>query len=68
MTASFPTCCFTSTLASMAQIFLAVFLLVFGFNLLIGVALPSWLIGLLALIAGILILAACFGFETRRGP
>lgn len=52
----------------MAQVFLAVFLLVFGFNLLIGVALPSWLIGLLALIAGILILAAHFGFTSRRGP
>lgn len=52
----------------MAQVFLAVFLLVFGFNLLIGIALPSWLIGLLALIAGVLILAGHFGIATRRGP
>jgi len=49
----------------MAQIFLAVFLLVFGLNVLIGVALPGWIIGILALIAGVLILAERFGVGRR---
>ncbi len=49
----------------MAHLFLAVFLLVFGLNLLIGVAIPGWIIGILALIAGILLLAEHFGVSRR---
>lgn len=53
----------------MAHLFVAIFLIVFGFNLLIGVALPGWLIGVLALIAGILLLAERFGVRgPRRSP
>ena len=49
----------------MAQIFLAIFLLVFGLNLLIGVTIPGWVLGILALIAGGLLLAERVGL--RRG-
>lgn len=51
----------------MAQIFLAVFLLVFGLNLVVGVTIPNWVIGILALIAGALFLAEAFGMR-RRSP
>ena len=49
----------------MSQIFLAVFLLVFGFNLLIGVALPGWVVGALALVSGILLLAERFAVKSK---
>lgn len=49
----------------MAHIFLAIFLLVFGLNLLIGVAIPPWVIGILALIAGGLLLAERFDIRRR---
>lgn len=39
----------------MARLFLALFLLVFGLNLLFTLSIPIWVTGLLALIAGILI-------------
>ena len=39
----------------MARLFLALFLLVFGLNLLFGLSIPSWVTGLLALIAGVLL-------------
>ena len=51
----------------MAHIFLAVFLLVFGLNLVVGVTIPNWVIGILAIIAGILFLAQAFGVR-RRSP
>lgn len=41
----------------MAQIFLAAFLIVFGLNILLGAAMPAWIPGLLALLAGLLLLA-----------
>ena len=44
----------------MAQLFLALFLLVFGLNLLFGLSLPIWVTGLLALIAGGLLLMEHF--------
>jgi uncharacterized membrane protein HdeD (DUF308 family) len=50
----------------MAQIFLAVFLIVFGLNILTGVTLPPWVIGLLALIAGILIVTDRFRIRMDR--
>jgi hypothetical protein len=39
----------------MSRLFLALFLLVFGLNLLIGLSIPTWVTGLLALIAGVLL-------------
>jgi hypothetical protein len=50
----------------MAHIFLAIFLLVFGLNILLGLSLPPWTFGVLAIIAGILLLAERFGFGTRK--
>jgi hypothetical protein len=44
----------------MAHIFLAIFLIVFGLNMLLGLSLPLWLLGILALIAGILLLLEAF--------
>ena len=38
----------------MAHLFLALFLVVFGLNLLFGLSIPIWVTGLLALIAGVL--------------
>jgi uncharacterized membrane protein HdeD (DUF308 family) len=52
----------------MAQLFLAIFLIVFGLNILVGLALPMWLIGLLALAAGILILVERFRVRVDRRP
>ncbi|HVU22775.1 MAG TPA: hypothetical protein VHE13_01540 [Opitutus sp.] len=49
----------------MANIFLAIFLLVFGLNLVVGVTIPNWVIGVLALIAGALLLAHSFGFRRN---
>jgi hypothetical protein len=51
----------------MARIFLAVFLLVFGLNLVVGITIPNWVIGILAIIAGVLYLAEIFGIR-RRSP
>ncbi|MDI1319192.1 MAG: hypothetical protein PSW75_03220 [bacterium] len=50
----------------MPQLFLAIFLIVFGLNILFGVALPSWVIGLLALIAGTALLLQRFGFTLKK--
>ena len=57
----------------MAQIFLALFLLVFGLNLLLGLSIPIWVSGLLAVVAGVLILMKRFGVSvqpkgTSTGP
>lgn len=40
----------------MAHLFLAIFLIVFGLNILIGLGLPPAVTGVLALVAGILML------------
>lgn len=40
----------------MAHLLLAIFLIVFGINALLGVAIPAWILGILALIAGIMFL------------
>lgn len=51
----------------MAHLFLAIFLLIFGLNLLLGAgAIPLWIIGVLAVIAGVLLLAERFGFGVTR--
>ena len=50
----------------MAHIFLALYLIVVGLSILFGLGLPAWIHGLLALIAGILLLAERFGVGVRR--
>ena len=50
----------------MAHLFLALFLLVFGLNLLFGLSLPIWVTGLLALIAGVLLVMERFGIRVDR--
>jgi len=50
----------------MATILLAFFLLVFGLNLLIGLAIPGWVTGLLALGAGVLFLTERFHVRVDR--
>lgn len=52
----------------MAFIFLGIFLLVFGLNLLLGLALPGWVLGVLAVITGVLFLLEKFGLVVRRKP
>jgi uncharacterized membrane protein HdeD (DUF308 family) len=50
----------------MAHLFLAVFLIVFGLNILLGLALPLWIIGLLAVIAGVLLAMDHFRVRVDR--
>jgi hypothetical protein len=50
----------------MAQLVLAIFLLVFGFNMLLGLGLPGWLLGLLAVAAGVLLLIERLNLRGRR--
>ena len=50
----------------MAHIFLAVFLIVFGLNIVVGLNLPVWVLGVLALIAGVLLIAERFGFGLKK--
>lgn len=52
----------------MAPLFLAIFLIVFGLNVLLGIALPGWVIGVLALIAGLLLLGERLGFTVKKRP
>lgn len=52
----------------MGHIFLAIFLLVFGLNMLLGLAMPPWILGLLAIIAGILLLMERFNVRVDRRP
>jgi hypothetical protein len=40
----------------MAKIILSLFLIVFGLNLLFGLSIPIWVTGVLALVAGVMIL------------
>lgn len=50
----------------MANLFLALFLIVFGLNLLFGLSIPMWVTGLLALIAGVLFAMERFGVRVDR--
>jgi hypothetical protein len=52
----------------MAQLFLAIFLIIFGLNILLGIALPGWVIGVLALIAGLLLLGERLGLTVKKQP
>ncbi len=50
----------------MAHIFVAIFLIVFGLNIVAGLAMPVWILGVLALIAGVLLLVERFGFVVKK--
>ena len=50
----------------MANIFLALFLIVFGLNLLFALNIPIWVSGVLALIAGVLLIMSHFGVRVDR--
>jgi uncharacterized membrane protein HdeD (DUF308 family) len=50
----------------MAHLFLALFLIVFGLNLLFGLSIPIWVTGVLALIAGILLVMEHFRIRLDR--
>jgi hypothetical protein len=51
---------------ALSRIMLAVFLIVFGGNILLGLSLPLWIIGVLALVAGVLLLVE--NFRIRVDP
>ena len=50
----------------MAQLFLALFLLIFGLNLVFGLSIPIWVTGLLAIVAGALLLMERFRLRVDR--
>jgi uncharacterized membrane protein HdeD (DUF308 family) len=50
----------------MAHLFLALFLIVFGLNLLFGLSVPLWVTGLLALLAGVMLVMERFGLRVDR--
>ncbi len=50
----------------MSHIFLALFLIIFGLNLLFGLSIPIWVTGVLALIAGLLLVMDHFGVRVNR--
>jgi hypothetical protein len=52
----------------MPKIFLSLFLVVFGLNLLLGLSIPVWVSGVLALVAGILLLMECFSVRVQKKP
>jgi hypothetical protein len=52
----------------MAHIFVALFLLLFGLNLIFGLGFPQWVLGSLALIAGALLLMERFRLRVDRRP
>jgi uncharacterized membrane protein HdeD (DUF308 family) len=53
-------------LHNMANIFLAAYLILIGLNILVDLSIASWVMGVLALIAGVLLLAERFGFPSRK--
>jgi hypothetical protein len=50
----------------MAKIILALFLVVFGLNLLFGLSIPIWVTGVLALVAGLLLLMERFSVRVDK--
>ena len=50
----------------MAHIFVALFLIVFGLNMLLGLALPLWVLGTLAVVAGVLLLLEHFRVRVSK--
>ena len=57
-----------TTPPAMAHIFVALFLLVFGLNLIFGLGFPPWVLGSLALVAGVLLLMERFRVRVDRRP
>jgi hypothetical protein len=49
----------------MAHLFLAIFLIVFGVNMLFALSLPLWVLGVLAVIPGVLLLAERMGGSRK---
>jgi hypothetical protein len=52
----------------MAHLFVAIFLIVFGLNIIVGLSIPMWVIGLLALIAGVLLIVEHFRIRVVSRP
>jgi hypothetical protein len=50
----------------MGTLLLAIFLLVFGLNIIVGLSLPTWILGVLAFAAGVVMLAERFGLRLKR--
>jgi uncharacterized membrane protein HdeD (DUF308 family) len=50
----------------MTHLLLAAFLIIFGLNILIDLHLPSWVLGVLAVVTGVLFLAERFGFSRKK--
>lgn len=50
----------------MAHIILAIYLILVGLNILIGIDLPAWVLGILALVSGVLLLTERFGITAKR--
>jgi hypothetical protein len=50
----------------MAHIILAIFLIIFGLNIIVGLSIPMWVLGVLALAAGLLLLSERFGFGRTK--
>jgi hypothetical protein len=52
----------------MPKLFLALFLVVFGLNLLLGLNIPIWVSGVLAVVAGVLMLMEFFSVRVQKKP
>ncbi len=50
----------------MAHLFLAAFLIIFGLNILVDLSLPVWVLGVLALVAGALLLVERFSSRSKK--
>jgi uncharacterized membrane protein HdeD (DUF308 family) len=50
----------------MAHLALALFLIIFGLNILVGLSIPMWVIGLLALVAGVMLAMEHFRVRVDR--
>ena len=50
----------------MSKIFLSLFLIVFGLNLTFGLSIPIWVTGVLALVAGVMLLMEYFSVRVDR--
>lgn len=50
----------------MAHLFLAIFLIVFGLNIIVGLNIPMWVIGILALVAGLLLVTEHFRVRVDK--
>ena len=50
----------------MAHLVLAIVLIIFGLNIIVGLSIPMWVIGTLALVAGILLILEHFRVRVDR--